>query len=167
LNIDQLVQELERQKSSIENALAALNGVAGLGTTAEFRKTVSRSPRTVISGAETRGTDKKRARKRSRPIYSDDFRRQVVAAVRNGMSFGRAAKKFRTTWFTVREWVNSGRFEAPNADRKKPAAGKKQPVPKKAGLKTLTKTASSSRKTASKTSVPKKTTKESETQPAA
>ena len=166
MNIDQLVQELERQKSSIEGAIAALNGVAGLGTTPEFRKTISRSPRTVVSGTEPIGTDRKRARKRSRRIYSDDFRRNEVAAVREGMSFGQAAKKFRTTWFTVREWVNSGRFEAPkqNAVRKKRATGKKQSVLKKAGVKTLTKRASSSGKTA-KTSARKKTTEESETQP--
>ncbi len=157
MNIEQILQELELQKSSIKRAIAALNGVAA--------EAYRRIQHTGVSPTEGRKADnRKHARTRSRPVYTDDFRRRVVMAVRDGMSFGQAAKKFDTTWFTVREWVNSGRFEpAKKTMVRKKATSKKRSVPKKAALKRLARKATSSRKAAKNSAARKRSTKESET----
>ena len=132
LTIDQMLSELEQQKDSIERAISALREVtgtgmqvapsatatAGLATSAERRGRPPKDQRAMEAssiGAERddRHSTKKRQSKarRKRPTYTDDFKSRVVAAVRNGLSFGEASKKFNTTWFSVREWANSGRFE--------------------------------------------------------
>lgn len=118
LTIDQIITQLENQKLSIDNAIRAL-------------KQVSDIPLAVADSAvqenhsRRRGRPpgkKQRATKRTRPTYSDDFRRQVVAAVRGGTSIGAAAKQYGVTWFTVREWVNSGSYEPEGGRRTKKAS---------------------------------------------
>jgi len=157
LNIEQILQELESQKSSIERAIAALNGVAAEAYRPKLH--------TAVTRADGRKADnRKHARTRSRPTYTDDFRRQVIMAVRDGMSFGQAAKKFGTTWFTVREWVNSGRFEPAKQNIvRKNAVAKKRSVSKKAALKRVARKAATSRKAAKNSAARKRSTTESET----
>jgi hypothetical protein len=67
---------------------------------------------TISSAVEVPKEEPKVSRRSSaRPGYSEDLRRAVVADIRNGMSYTHAAKKYGVTWFTAREWDQSGRWE--------------------------------------------------------
>jgi len=129
LTINEVLKQLESQRASLERAINALREVSGSGllgagdvsVLAEAVERTRRRGRPASGGMSTSASNdsaqssatKKRApaNKRKMPVYSDEFRQRVVTAVRNGMSFGEAARKYKTTWFSVREWVNSGRFE--------------------------------------------------------
>ncbi|HYO82060.1 MAG TPA: hypothetical protein VES20_11695 [Bryobacteraceae bacterium] len=170
LNIDQMLWQLEQQKESIERAISALKDISGRGplsgrpvtrtTNDPGKKRRGRPPKKQPLTAESSidsadqtspreaATTKRDAKARlKRPVYTDDFRRGVVAAVRDGMSFGDAAREFKTTWFSVREWANSGRFEPGSPD--KSGAKKAASVPRKNKAKAK-KTASSGRTTRKK-----------------
>jgi len=152
LNINEVLKQLESQRASLERAISALRevsgtGLLGAGDVSVLEEAVERTrrrgrpasggtPTSVANeGGESVATRKRApSKKRKMPVYSDDFRRRVVTSVRNGMSFGEAARKFKTTWFSVREWVQSGRFE-PVPTAPKSAAKKTASQPKKAAVK--------------------------------
>ena len=108
LTIDQIINQLEAQKASIDTAIAALKQVSNLPLT------LSAASSTGSGSGRRRGRppgSQSRGPRRTRPTYTDDFRRKVVAAIRKGQTIGGAAKQFNTSWFTVREWANSGNYE--------------------------------------------------------
>ena len=151
MNIDQILNELELQKASIERAVSALKEVSASsrrtenspGTSASARKkeaqsrgrrgnqrTSGKQAGTGSPALEARSSRAKKksavkTTRRTMPAYTDEFRRRVVGAVRKGMSFGDASKKFRTTWYSVREWSNSGRFEPETGKAASKTAAKK------------------------------------------
>src|SRR4051812_21222757 len=98
LNIDQIVNALEQQRTSIERAIAALRGIAGHSVVHRASSELqTASPDLALETADRTpaGAEQKRSPKRSRKVYTDAFRHQVVVAVRNGMTLGQAAKKFK------------------------------------------------------------------------
>ena len=136
-----MLAQLEQQKATIDRAISALRELSRIrpeptaavaaGPTG-VKKRRGRPPRNPQLSPATNEpnsaseTSTKRAPSkgvRKKPVYTDDFKRRVVTAVRQGMSFGEASKKFKTTWFSVRDWSNSGRFE-PAATAKKSAPAK-------------------------------------------
>jgi len=149
LTIDQIVRQLEIQKRSIESAIAALKQVSDLPLMLSAAGSTESQ-----SGQRKRGRPSKNqsgpAERRTRPTYTDDFRRQVVAALRDGSSIGQAAKQFNTTWFTVREWANSGKYE-PAAATPAKASKRATGASKKRASKSAGKARRSSRKAGSKT----------------
>ncbi|MBC7925459.1 MAG: hypothetical protein H7039_07360 [Bryobacteraceae bacterium] len=122
MNVEQIIEKLEQQQASIQRAIAALKEISDGGLNVRgLAEDVARATG-AADGQQVRTRVKRKGvksivekssngAKRTMPAYNDDFRRKVVAAVRSGLTFGQAAKKFKTTWFSVREWSNSGRFE--------------------------------------------------------
>ena len=174
MTIEQMLSQLEQQKATIERAIAALKELSQTGMQSGAAATVNlavtkrrgRPPKNAQLSSETGEpsvpSSKKSAGRspskgaRTRPVYGDDFKRDVVSAVRNGMSIGEAAKKYKTTWFSVREWVNSRRFEPLGGVKKSAqasgasAAGKKAPATSKGAAKKATRKSASSRSTKKK-----------------
>jgi hypothetical protein len=107
IQLDEAIEEMRHRIEQLTKVRENLTRVYGNGDT-PAKKAPVREEIAIVKGNK-RG---------HRPQYTPDFKRQVVAEIRSGLSYGEASKKHGITWFTARNWDQS----TPRRGRKAAAA---------------------------------------------
>jgi hypothetical protein len=103
--IPEIIRQLERQQTAINQAINALRGI----DTDQPQAVKRGRPPKEHPPATVAATAAPKAKKPRFRHYTDEFRRQVVADARQ-TSIGDAARKHGVTWYSVRTWLDSGKF---------------------------------------------------------
>lgn len=118
MNYEQLVKEIEAEIKWLQTVLVTLAETHRnvLGGVSEGEEVVRGHLTHTGTSERTPGTRKRGSTKgRTMPVYTDAQRLEAVRLVRGGLSVGKAAKQIGATFFTVRSWVRSGRWEPQTA----------------------------------------------------